>query len=81
MNMSMRTKVSLFGKDCWSMQEMRAKGELLDMVFVCNDGTIVKAHRLLMAASSLLLRALIAQHNTQVSNCLHLVYVTAACMM
>lgn len=45
---------------------MRSKGELLDMVFVCNDGTVVKAHRLLMAASSSLLRALIAQHNTQV---------------
>ena len=40
-----KSPVSLFGKDCWSMQDMRQKGELLDMAFRCPDGTRVRAHR------------------------------------
>ena len=53
-----KSPVSLFGKDSWSMQDMRQKGELIDMSFRSYDGTTVQAHRLLMAASSPLLRSL-----------------------
>lgn len=60
-----KSPVSLFGKDCWSMQDMRQKGELLDMSFRSNDGTIVQAHRLLMAASSPLLRSVVSHCSTQ----------------
>jgi hypothetical protein len=57
--------VSLFGTENSGMQDMWQKGELLDMVFVCKDGAEVKAHRLLMAASSPLLRSLASHCNTQ----------------
>jgi len=60
-----KSPVSLFGKDSWSMQDMRQKGELIDMSFRSYDGTTVQAHRLLMAASSPLLRSLVSHCNTQ----------------
>ena len=51
------------------LHEIRQAGQLLDVTLVCEDGTAVEAHKLVLSAYSSVFRRMLAQyhHQTQVS--------------